>query len=1139
MAPKHRRHVSPSSQGLATGERLDRDALVGNATSPWGWVGKEASKASEITHEHLLTTCGLSIRNPHSLCRNKFTETSRDPSPDPLALRDTDGGVIVISDDDEPVCSKKSCKNNPFCLNYLGQGKWEGEFKAGMKESFMKLAKLGDDPSQEKRHPDLPVGLKNLGATCYANASLQVWFRDLAFRAGVYECKPLDSLEDKFQESPIFQLQVTFAALQNSEQNVYNPTKLVESLQLRTGEQQDAQEFSKLFMSHLDAEFKKQPKPSLRTLINDQFEGKLLYGTTCKTCRYQSERSSDFLELEVNFQNNRKLEDCIDSILETETLSGDNKYLCPQCDSLRDAIRKIQLTSLPPVLHFSLLRFVYDTSTMERKKSKSTILFPKRLNMNRFVSSVDDETAGSPQSERNVYELCGILLHKGASAYHGHYEAQVFDSRSQSWYQFNDEVVTRIKSLGDKEHKNVDVNIEAIDETDNDIEFLGAKRKKSAMSNPRKRQRVDDSEVETLEQTPPRRATDESRYISSRDAYMLIYTRVTEEGHSSKSAESPGEGPSPPSRAMEIVGALNDSHKKACEEYSNKFKAMEDDFVELAFKVKEIYGDWNVSSPRDDSVVVSRQALENWLSRQSIQSVLSTADGSADENLGIPAVRTAISINDVLCEHGKLDHRKSAQMKVITRRAYEKIAEYTKCSFDHILSPSDVCKACIEVAFHERLYQVEHPRLVKQFTELLESETQCIGYWISRAWVKDWCLQRPKMHKISKDDPGPDAPEYDDHVRCEHGGLSPNAIARRQISVEATEVLTNLFPSWRPLSSNEEICSICDVMHYENKSNNLRHRKQAEEEKARLRQMYDYIFESSLISFDDGAYALASMAFLRHWKQWLNKPTEAGRPDTIDNEQFLCKHQRLWIDPNCSSDLHSAVAIIKRPDWDTLSSLYPGGRLIAIERCFDDNAGESRFFFEPPVCNDCRYQRKTEWDSTEVIVRLSNGKTASRDGGPTTYKRHNGARQSRRLREVRENGEKRRLTITKSMSVKEIKVLIQEEFNIPTICQSLFYDGKELDDNNATAGSLQIFAHSTLELREVHMISDSEDVAVRKREEGLGFTGTVLGCRTMIGSSDPQVGNEENLISCSACTFANSLNAVACDMCNTILEGSR
>lgn len=120
--------------------------------------------------------------------------------------------------------------------------------------------------------------VQNLGATCYANAFLQVcilydvlviptygglevWFRDLAFRHGVYQCQPSQDTENSFevcfrlcdlnpepdyrtslQDSPVFQLQVTFAALQESTQNVYNPAKFAESLKLSTSEQQDAQE---------------------------------------------------------------------------------------------------------------------------------------------------------------------------------------------------------------------------------------------------------------------------------------------------------------------------------------------------------------------------------------------------------------------------------------------------------------------------------------------------------------------------------------------------------------------------------------------------------------------------------------------------------------------------------------------------------------------------------------------------------------------------------------------------------------------------------------------------------------------------------------------------------------------------------
>lgn len=66
---------------------------------------------------------------------------------------------------------------------------------------------------------------------------------------------------------------------------------------------------------------------------------------------------------------------------------------------------------------------------MERKKSKQTILFPTYLDMDRFVGAEETRRQRKKhlKENKNLYELRGILLHKGASAYHGHYEAQVFD----------------------------------------------------------------------------------------------------------------------------------------------------------------------------------------------------------------------------------------------------------------------------------------------------------------------------------------------------------------------------------------------------------------------------------------------------------------------------------------------------------------------------------------------------------------------------------------------------------------------------------------------------------------------------------------------------------------------------------------
>ena len=47
--------------------------------------------------------------------------------------------------------------------------------------------------------------------------------------------------------------------------------------------------------------------------------------------------------------------------------------------------------------------------------------------MNKFLGSKTDRENGT-SGGKALYELRGILLHKGASAYHGHYEAQVNDT---------------------------------------------------------------------------------------------------------------------------------------------------------------------------------------------------------------------------------------------------------------------------------------------------------------------------------------------------------------------------------------------------------------------------------------------------------------------------------------------------------------------------------------------------------------------------------------------------------------------------------------------------------------------------------------------------------------------------------------
>jgi hypothetical protein len=67
--------------------------------------------------------------------------------------------------------------------------------------------------------------------------------------------------------------------------------------------------------------------------------------------------------------------------------------------------------------------------------------------------------------------------------------------------------------------------------------------------------------------------------------------------------------------------------------------------------------------------------------------------------------------------------------------------------------------------------------------------------------------------------------------------------------------------------------------------------------------------------------AIIPATFLKAWHLWLNRPTEAPRPETVDNTPFICTHDLLNLDPNSTTDFDSSFALIKRDDWDTLENL--------------------------------------------------------------------------------------------------------------------------------------------------------------------------------------------------------------------------
>lgn len=314
----------------------------------------------------------------------------------------------------------------------------------------MALQMSWQQPNQQRRKA--PLGLKNLGNSCYLNSVLQC----LCYTPPLGQfclssqhssrCKNWAVGGEK--ECPFCILERQITRCLSFEGPSEAPSKIHKCLTLfadsfRWGRQEDAHEFLryvidachnsclKLLTKSVPGKENACPVGSgANTVMKEIFGGALLSQVKCLSCKGESNKTDEMMDISLDLFQCSSLNDALGRFFQSEVLDGNNKYSCSNCKKLTVARKQMFILRAPNVLVIQLKRF----EAINGGKINRNIDFQEGLVLSRFMSTRSQD----PQPE---YNLFGSIVHSGYSRESGHYYAYVKDA-SGRWYCCNDTYVS-------------------------------------------------------------------------------------------------------------------------------------------------------------------------------------------------------------------------------------------------------------------------------------------------------------------------------------------------------------------------------------------------------------------------------------------------------------------------------------------------------------------------------------------------------------------------------------------------------------------------------------------------------------------------------------------------------------------------
>lgn len=174
------------------------------------------------------------------------------------------------------------------------------------------------------------------------------------------------------------------------------------------------------------------------------FYGQIKSMVKCKECLQESATYECFSNLSLELPTNNKRCDIyksFDMYFHGETVHG---WDCPKCKQKRDAIKKLDISRLPPILVIHFKRFYADTEYMAQnsyKKRANFVDFPiHNLDINDYVARSEKRLNARLNTNYNLYATSN---HYG-SMESGHYTAFCRNNLLGDWYKFDDSNVSRL-----------------------------------------------------------------------------------------------------------------------------------------------------------------------------------------------------------------------------------------------------------------------------------------------------------------------------------------------------------------------------------------------------------------------------------------------------------------------------------------------------------------------------------------------------------------------------------------------------------------------------------------------------------------------------------------------------------------------